>query len=50
MLSVGRFRDVLKAPIKTGKEQSVKSSYMKGIATHHGPESCLDIQQWKGMR
>ena len=21
---------------------------MKGIARHHGPESCLDIQQWNG--
>ncbi len=26
----------------------MKVSYMKGIATHHGPESCLDIQQWYG--
>ncbi|WP_235585140.1 hypothetical protein [Chlorobium limicola] len=21
---------------------------MKGIANHHGPESCLDLQQWGG--
>lgn len=21
-------------------------SYMKGVASHHGPESCLDRQQW----
>jgi hypothetical protein len=26
----------------------MKESYMKGIATHHGPESCLDLQQWGG--
>ena len=23
-------------------------SYMKGLASHHGPESCLDRQQWNG--
>ena len=23
-------------------------SYMKGIAIHHSPESCLDTQQWYG--
>lgn len=23
-------------------------SYMKGLASHHGPESCLDRQQWDG--
>jgi len=23
-------------------------SYMKGIAIHHDPESCLDSQQWNG--
>jgi hypothetical protein len=26
----------------------MKESYMKGIANHHGPESCLDLQQWGG--
>jgi hypothetical protein len=26
----------------------MKESYMKGIANHHGPESCLDLQQWDG--
>ncbi|NEX11098.1 MAG: hypothetical protein C1942_00100 [Prosthecochloris sp.] len=23
-------------------------SHMKGLASHHGPESCLDRQQWDG--
>ena len=23
-------------------------SYMKGVASHHGPKSCLDRQQWNG--
>ena len=26
----------------------MKESDMKGIANHHGPESCLDLQQWGG--
>jgi hypothetical protein len=26
----------------------MQESYMKGIAIHHGPESCLDSQQWNG--
>jgi hypothetical protein len=41
-------RDGMKAPIKIGRKQSMKVTHMKGIATHHGPESCLDIQQWYG--
>jgi len=40
--------DIVKAPIKTGKEQGMQESYMKGIANHHGPDSCLDQQQWGG--
>jgi len=24
----------------------MKESDMKGLANHHGPESCLDLQQW----
>jgi len=38
----------MKAPIKTGRKQRMQVSHMKGISTHHGPESCLDIQQWCG--
>jgi len=34
--------------MKTGREQSMKVTHMKGIANHHGPESCLDQQQWGG--
>jgi hypothetical protein len=26
----------------------MQESYMKGIANHHDPESCLDQQQWGG--
>ena len=26
----------------------MKVTYMKGIASHHGPESCLDVQQCRG--
>ena len=26
----------------------MQESYMKGIANHHDPESCLDLQQWGG--
>ena len=33
---------------KTGKGQRMQVSYMKGIASHHGPESCIDRQQCDG--
>lgn len=39
---------VVKAPINTGRELRMQVSYTKGIATHHGSESCLHIQQWYG--
>ena len=26
----------------------MQESYMKGLANHHSPESCLDDQQWHG--
>lgn len=26
----------------------MEESYMKGVASHHGPESCLDRQQCDG--
>ena len=35
------------APITTSKEQRMKVSYMKGIATYHGSESYLDLNQWE---
>ncbi len=37
-----------KAPIKTGGNQRMKESYYEGIASHIGPESCLDDPQGRG--
>ena len=37
----------MKAPMKTGIEAENAKVLMKGIASHHCPESCLDRQQWE---
>lgn len=46
-IDVGNLGDQ-KIPIKSGRKLRMQVSCMKGIATYHGPESCLDIQHWYG--
>jgi len=45
---LGRIGDSQKAPIKIGAEQRMKESYCEGVASHTGPESCLDLPRGGG--
>ena len=39
------YSDTTCAGIKTGMEQLMEVQHMKGVATRHGPESCVPVRE-----